>query len=207
MTIAICPGYHPPEMTIDFLKGLERYQGESGSSDIIIYPADRLPPYSSLHLFDFLRQLRDRSAEERHQKLHSLLFISFSAGVVAAIGAAHLWQAAGGTVKAVIAIDGWGVPVGGNFPIHRMSHDAFTHWSSALLGGGEESFYADPAVRHLDLWRTPQQIYGYRVNVLQKRRVLFPEFPDRYQQNRYQRITAAALLNYWLNQYGEGKIP
>ncbi|MGB3188280.1 MAG: hypothetical protein WBB43_02490, partial [Limnoraphis sp.] len=64
-------------------------------------------------------------------------------------------------VKALIALDGWGVPLGGNFPIYRISHDRFTHWSSALLGGGVESFYADPPVEHLDLWSSPQTARGW----------------------------------------------
>lgn len=67
----------------------------------------------------------------------------------------------GGQIKALIALDGWGVPLGGNFPIYRLSHDSFTHWSSALLGGGTESFYADPPVEHLELWRSPQTTKGW----------------------------------------------
>ncbi len=207
MTIVICPGYHPPELTIGFLKGLGRTSvgrssGEVCSPQELIYPADRYPPYSGLHVFAFLQQqLRIRQSEKIHQNINSLVFIGFSAGVVAAIGAAQQWQAAGGTVKAVIAIDGWGVPLWGNFPIHRLSHDAFTHWSSALLGSGGDSFYADPAVRHLDLWRAPQQICGYHVKTLCRTVVSFPQLPD-----RYRRTTAAELLNHWLHQYGEGKI-
>jgi len=44
-----------------------------------------------------------------------------------------------------------GVPLVGNFPIHRLSHDYFTHWSSAVLGSGNDSFYADPPVEHLEM--------------------------------------------------------
>jgi hypothetical protein len=29
------------------------------------------------------------------------------------------------------------------------------------LGGGNESFYADPGVEHLDLWRSPQTASGW----------------------------------------------
>jgi hypothetical protein len=74
-----------------------------------------------------------------------LLLIGFSAGVVGAIAAANLWQGQGRRVAAVIAVDGWGVPQVGDFPLHRVSHDYFTHWSSAVLGAGADSFYADPA--------------------------------------------------------------
>ncbi|WP_421656938.1 hypothetical protein [Leptothermofonsia sp. ETS-13] len=91
------------------------------------------------------------------------MFIGFSAGVAGAIGAAWGWQWWGGKVKALIALDGWGVPLVGNFPIHRVSHDYFTHWSSALLGAGEDSFYAEPGVEHLDLWRSPHTASGWHL--------------------------------------------
>ncbi|MCY7323349.1 MAG: hypothetical protein LH660_16470, partial [Phormidesmis sp. CAN_BIN36] len=113
------------------------------------------PAYSPLHVLEFL------SATEATTPL---VFIAFSAGVVAAIGAARLWQKQGGTVRALIALDGWGVPLAGDFAIHRVSRDRFTSWSSALLGGGDsDSFYADPAVDHLTLWRSPQTVQGYEM--------------------------------------------
>ncbi|WP_088892147.1 hypothetical protein [Leptolyngbya ohadii] len=218
MTIVICPGYHPPQLTTDFLRGLGRVSQKTGLPQAIIYPAHLQPPYSSLHLLSFLRSTLEQSwqqfegekSEAIYHRWRSLVFIGFSAGVVAAIGAAQVWQTVGGSasgstdgsVKALIAIDGWGVPLWGNFPIHRMSHDAFTHWSSALLGGGSSSFYADPAVGHLDLWRSPQQIWGYSVQSSSDNRVV-----SRKQANRVERSNAAALLNHWLCQYDEVNIP
>lgn len=92
-----------------------------------------------------------------------LVFIGFSAGVVGAIAAAWAWQRQGGTIRAFMALDGWGVPLAGSFPIYRFSHDAFTHWSSQPLGIGQQPFYADPGVAHLDLWRSPHQVWGWRV--------------------------------------------
>lgn len=92
-----------------------------------------------------------------------LIVIGFSAGVIGAIAAAWAWQFQGHRLKALIALDGWGVPLGGNFPIHRCSHDYFTHWSSALLGSGTDNFYAEPAVEHLELWGKPAQVTGWRV--------------------------------------------
>lgn len=209
MTIVICPGYHPPQMTIDFLRGLGRVSRKTGLPQAIIYPADRQPPYSSPHVLSFLRpaleqswqQFEGKKSEAVYQQWHSLVFIGFSAGVVAAIGAAQVWQATGGAVKALIAIDGWGVPLWGNFPVHRMSHDAFTHWSSALLGGGNSSFYADPAVGHLDLWRSPQQIWGYHVQTSSNNPAT-----SRIAADRLQRANAAMLLNHWLCQYDEVNI-
>ncbi|MEM7725486.1 MAG: hypothetical protein AAF208_03835 [Cyanobacteria bacterium P01_A01_bin.45] len=114
---------------------------------------------SSYHIVSFLKEKLGNNLDT------PLVFISFSAGVVGAIGASHLWQSQGGNVKALIAIDGWGVPLLGSFPIHRMSHDYFTHWSSLLLGGGKNNFYAQPSVSHLELWRSPDLVKGLWVDL------------------------------------------
>src|SRR5919199_1488845 len=159
--VIICPGIHDPQLTQDFLEGLHR--GETGNlsshwtQKVLIFPAHDYPAYSTIQILEFL---------QRHTGLLEtpLVFISFSAGVAGAIGAAWGWQLLGGIVKAFIAFDGWGVPLYGSFPIHRVSHDYFTHWSSALLGAGEDSFYADPAVEHLDLWRSLNTCKGWRVH-------------------------------------------
>lgn len=70
----------------------------------------------------------------------------------------------GGQIRRLWAIDGWGVPLVGDFPIHRLSHDWFTYESSKLLGAGLDSFYADPTVEHLDIWRSPQTTHGWWVH-------------------------------------------
>jgi hypothetical protein len=147
MSIVICPGIHSPNLTENFIFGLQLPQTQEAT----VFPTEKYPVYSPLHVLDFLLP-----------NCHSpLTFIAFSAGVVGAIGAARLWQAQGGTVTALIALDGWGVPLEGDFPIHRISHDRFTAWSSALLGAGADSFYADPPVAHLELWRSPQTVQGW----------------------------------------------
>ena len=84
------------------------------------------------------------------------------------LGAALWWQTKGGKIKAFFALDGWGMPIVANFPVYRLSHDYFTHWSSALLGSGQNSFYADPEVTHLDLWRYPHKVMGWWVSNLGK---------------------------------------
>jgi hypothetical protein len=146
MKIVVCAGMHGAELTEGFLKGMQ-WDGERSS--VWVRPPE-MPPYSPQHLLAFLG---DRGREP-------LFLIAFSAGVVGAIGAARLWQKQGGSISGLIALDGWGVPIGGEFPIYRVSHDRFTHWSSGWLGAGLDSFYADPAVAHLDLWRSPQTVYG-----------------------------------------------
>jgi hypothetical protein len=167
MNIIICPGIHEPELTENFRVGLLDMISDGAIApnyaNILVYPGEDVLVLSGLHILQFLRERLSNSLES------PIIFISYSAGVVGAIGAAHLWQLLGGRVKAFIAIDGWGVPLHGNFPIHRISHDYFTHWSSSLLGSGQNSFYAEPAVDHLSIWRclttsrsasTPQIVQG-----------------------------------------------
>ncbi|MHC5737370.1 hypothetical protein [Nostoc sp.] len=158
MNIIICPGIHEPELTESFRVGLLDLVSHSAIApnyaNILIYPGKDVLVLSALHILQFLRDCLTGSLKS------PIIFISFSAGVVGAIGAAHLWQLLGGRVKAFIAIDGWGVALQGNFPIHRMSHDYFTHWSSCLLGCGQNNFYAEPAVDHLSIWKSPQAVQG-----------------------------------------------
>lgn len=165
----VCPGIHDPKLTESFLEQLIAQVEQDGehkcqSENILIFPTQNYPAYSSVHILQFLRDNLDRNtAGIGRLASSSLVFISFSAGVAGAIGAAYRWQMQGGRVKAFISLDGWGVPLYGNFPIYRLSHDYFTHWSSALLGAGEESFYAEPPVDHLALWRSPQKALGWRI--------------------------------------------
>ncbi|MGK7924156.1 MAG: hypothetical protein AB4290_02700 [Spirulina sp.] len=163
MTIFICPGIHPPELTDRFIENL----GFTSRDRLLILPPHILP-YSGIEIFNFLNHNCDRTSP--------LLCIAFSAGVVGAIFAALAWQNQGGLMSLFIALDGWGVPLVGDLAIYRLSHDYFTHWSSALLGGGEESFYADPGVDHLELWRSPALVRGWRNTKHYKMRCSAAEF-------------------------------
>jgi hypothetical protein len=185
MSIIICPGIHEPALTENFISGgLETYfQSQENSVNILSVPNDGFSVLSGFHI---LQVLSDRL---RHQLKSPVVFISFSAGVVGAIAAAYSWQMLGGYVKAFIAIDGWGVPLWGNFPIHRMSHDYDTHWSSKILGSGQDNFYADPPVEHLSMWRSPQTIQGRWVD--SSNEVSPPK----------SRLTAAEFLQMLLNRY------
>ena len=189
MRLVICPGIHDPKLTDRFLEGLSEVWGDTEprqntqtSYPVKIFPAHKHPPFSALDIFHFLCS-QELAGE-------SLVFVSFSAGVVGAIGAAWMWQQIGGNVAAFIALDGWGVPLGGTFPIHRISHDSFTHWSSAILGGGGDGFYADPPVEHLDLWRSPQTTKGWQIS----------QTADRIETTKP--ATAATFLVHLLKQYG-----
>ncbi len=156
MQVIVCPGMHEPHLTASFMEGL-KFARNIDSLQILVFPTDRYPAYSGL---DILRWMHEQLNQPSLNP--PIAIIAFSAGVVGAIAAAHGWQAIGGTIQGFIALDGWGVPLWGNFPIHRLSHDHFTHWSSALLGAGESSFYAEPAVEHLELWRSPHLVQGWQ---------------------------------------------
>jgi len=182
MMLVICPGVHEPALTYSFLAGLQASCAGKGfqnstaaatvgqSTHLRIFPAQELPPYSPFHVLQFLQQ---------HCALDvPLILIGFSAGGVGAMGAAWGWQQQGGIIKALIAVDGWGVPVLGDFPVHRLSHDRFTQWSSGWLGAGETSFYAEPAVEHLNLWGSPQTTWGWCVVEHQRRRTTAAEFTN-----------------------------
>lgn len=215
MNIIICPGIHQPELTDRFIQGVFGQFSEDLSSincrhNIIIFPTQKYPAYSAFHILQFLRDttgetvqtIEKDSASETFFSLRvssvPLVFISFSAGVVGAIGAAWAWQHLGGCVKAFIAIDGWGVPLYGDFPIHRISHDYFTHWSSGLLGSGEDSFYADPAVEHLDMWHKPQIIRGWWVH--SEREISQPQYVTPGETARSP-STATQFLTMLLERY------
>jgi hypothetical protein len=190
MSIIICPGIHEQSLTSCFVESWQSLLSDSSkpknSENILIFPAQGFSALSGFHIVQFLWQHWGNRLES------SLVFISFSAGVVGAIAAAWTWQLLGGNVKAFIAFDGWGMPLGGNFPIHRVSHDYFTHWSSAWhLSGQEDSFYAQPAVDHLQLWRSPQTTQGYWI------------FSSGGAAPAQAPITAAEFLLMLLERYGE----
>lgn len=175
-TVVICPGIHSTTLTESFLVELQSVFPDNNSVRWLVFPSNSHPPYSPLHVLDFLQQQLKTpllshpsllqgclSHRLRTMAQEPLIMISFSAGVVGAIGAAQIWQSFGGVIQCFIALDGWGVPLWGNFPIHRISHDYFTHWSSAFLGAGQDSFYANPPVDHLELWRSPHTVTGWRI--------------------------------------------
>lgn len=211
MQIVICPGIHPPHLTDQFVAA---FPGQL--THALVAPVAPSSAYAGWEilpvLLNRLRQGRESQnglcqdggcsaelsqaglsqAEPSQVGLSSLirqtpiLLIGFSAGVVGAAILASFWQKFGGRVVALIALDGWGVPLGRSFPVHRVSHDPFTHWSSALLGAGQANFYASPAVGHLDLWRSPQVVQGWgQVNY----------------QGPYRLGTAALFISQWLAAY------
>ncbi len=169
-SIAICPGFNPPELTQSFLADLDLPEARVVPTTIC--------PLDGLSLFTWIIKQWGVPCPQ-----HGLILIGYSAGVIGAIAAARKFQAAGGWIERLIAVDGWGVPLMGPFPIHRVSHDWFTHWSSRYLGAGQAGFYADPPVSHEQLWRSPYRVTGY----------IYPSDP---QQQTPQWTTAGAFLHY-----------
>ena len=207
MQVVICPGIHPPALTAQFVQVIPL-------PTAWIYPAPEAPAYSGGHILAFLLRRFYGDAADCYgqfdiQRLDiqrmvqtPLLLIGFSAGVVGAITAADLWQALGGRVVALIAVDGWGMPLRAMFPVHRFSHDPFTHWSSALLDemrlnpteleAESIHFYADPPVGHLNLWRAPQVTQGWAVST---------QGSTQGRQQQYLRSNAADLLRQIMAHY------
>ncbi len=185
MSIFICPGFHIPQLTQSFLQELSL----SNSDSILSVNTRTLKPksYTVVSAVHILQDLIKAYGQPRQAT--PVLFISFSAGVLGALGAAWGWQLLGGKVKAVIAIDGWGVPLMGNFPIHRLSHDYFTHQTSVVVNPSEDSFYADPGVEHLQMWRSPSTVTGWATSAI--------NFPARSHLN------AAEFILMLLKRYQE----
>ncbi len=152
--IVICPGVHSPQLTKDFVESIKNFIGQQEYS---ILPTHHHLPYSTAAILQWLKQNYPIPREAP-----KLSFIAFSAGVVGGIGAANVWQLWGGQVNCFIAFDGWGMPLMGNFPLYRVSHDRFTHLSSSMLGGSKKGFYVDPEVEHLELWRSPHSCLGWQ---------------------------------------------
>jgi hypothetical protein len=151
----ICPGIHSPQITASFLKGI---QDVVEPTNHLILPTEQYTPYSAIAVEQWLKQQYPFPSEAP-----ALSLIAFSAGVVGGIGAAIAWQLQGGKIDHFIAFDGWGMPLVGNFHIYRVSHDFFTHQTSTILGAGESSFYLEPGVEHLELWRSPDTAWGWQV--------------------------------------------
>jgi len=182
--IVLCPGFHPAALTHRFVAQFQPIM--SANDSLLVFPVERYQAYSGVDVLRFLHERLSRQTPDLWLKI-PITFVGFSAGVVGAMGAAIAFELMGGRVHALFALDGWGVPVAGHFPVHRLSHDYVTHWSSALLGAGLDSFYAEPAVDHLELWRSPAAVQGRWVST-----------------NATQvscSITALEFLTYWLQRY------
>ena len=149
MQLLISPGFYSPELTAAFLQSL---CSVVTPERLWVLPACLFAEGFSKASSNYQQIL------QYDQPLH---IIAFSAGVVAAYPIALTWQAMGG-ISHMIAMDGWGMPLLGNFRVHRLSHDRWTHDTTYFPSASESAgaFYADPAVDHLTLWQSPNAAQG-----------------------------------------------
>ncbi|MEM0980725.1 MAG: hypothetical protein AAGH78_10665 [Cyanobacteria bacterium P01_H01_bin.58] len=153
MTVIICPGMHPKTWTDSFLAQLDAVY-PAQASDRVVFNHSSGMQWSAYALRAYLTA---------YAITPPIILIAFSAGCIAASGMAQYWEQRGYPIAGLIAVDGWGAPTVGKFRAYRLSHDAFTHDSSAWLGRGEVSFYADPSVAHAQLWRYPAAVWGQQM--------------------------------------------
>ncbi|ESA37196.1 tr [Leptolyngbya sp. Heron Island J] len=148
MQLLIFSGYHSPDLTHAFLQSLLRVTTPERLWVLPIWAAPVALPWL----------LSSRQAPRRDCLLQ---VIAFSAGVVAAYPLLLAWQRLGGNCR-LIAVDGWGMPLPGNLTIYRISHDRWTHRTTYFPTAAESQgyFYAQPAVDHLQLWRSPDVATG-----------------------------------------------
>ncbi|MBU6228744.1 MAG: hypothetical protein KGQ93_03515 [Cyanobacteria bacterium REEB459] len=129
-----------------------------------------------------------------------LMIWAFSAGCMGAAALANYWQCHGGEVLALFMVDGWGVPWSQVAPLHRLSHDAFTHTTSNYLGEGVINFVANPAVDHRHLWQSPQLVTGQQI--LTRQSYLFQRWlPGLQGLPPSSDATAANFLCTWSNYH------
>ena len=176
--VLICGGIHSPTWTDSFLCCLSNCRDRDWN--YLVFPSHYYPPYDGRKVYQFV--VEDYGKPDQSK---ALLVIAFSAGVVGALIASHLWQRHGGKIKVFLAIDPWGIPLVGDFAIHTLSHDWFTHITMINFNRCYDSFYADPSVTHEQIWRAPNLVEGW----WQKTRSL------------KQRINAASFINLWIEEY------
>lgn len=174
--LAICGGFHDPQDTDGVLHLCTEDPDLSAIPTAVLgggVPWAPLSAHALRQSLDSTDILASRSRVAPHSEASpspapqgnpagypDLIIWAFSAGGVGSVAMAHHWQHYRGAVRAMFLVDGWGIPWGGNIPCHRLSHDGFTHRSSRLLGAGRADFFAQPAVPHRQLWRSPHRVMG-----------------------------------------------
>lgn len=181
--LLVCGGMHPPSYSGQILSAIAQDEALSQLSRGVCSPSsglDVLSPFA-------LRRSLEPTFEAASQRCPSpgLIIWAFSAGCVGAAALATYWQRYRGPVLAIFLVDGWGVPRPPGVPVHRLSHDRLTHDTSRWLGAGDEDFWADPPVPHLQLWQQPHRTEGWAVAP----------------QQAGERLTAAAFLGQRSRDY------
>jgi len=156
LNLLICAGIHPFTWTNDFLINFTNSGANFPIENLSVYPTDLYPAYDGRRIYQFIQESYSQSNIS-----YPLIIIAFSAGVVGALIASRLWQRQGGKISALVAVDGWGVPLIADFPIYTLSHDYFTDLTLIRFNSQVESFYAYPSVSHEYIWRSPLQTRGW----------------------------------------------
>lgn len=175
MNVLVCPGIHASEWTQAFLAQVgaaiasphrpKNHPDRPNTTPPLhwwVLPPE-VPPYAPQPVADFFESCWTgvSALGPAFDPQAPLVWLGFSAGVVGAIATARAWQRRGRPTAALIAFDGWGVPLTGDFSLYRFSHDRFTAQTSEWPQASAGVFYAEPAVPHLDLWRSPSTAGGF----------------------------------------------
>lgn len=190
--LLICGGLHPVQDT-EAMLAIAHQDPVLSQHPILHLGASEPLSCLSAHA---LRQAFDRAWSSRHPRATTeapaIILWAFSAGCVGATALAQHWHRYRRPVLAIFLVDGWGVPWGGDSPLHRLSHDDFTQATSGYLGAGHASFVARPAVPHLHLWRNPEAVMGQQIMTHQPDEAT-PDLPDH--------LSAADFLCGWSRHY------
>ena len=158
LIIKVFSGFHDPSLTVQFIQQIQDGLNKNLLEDTLISFESNSMVMNSWSFN------REESLDGEGNEKTSTLLIGFSAGVINAAIAANIMVNQQSNPVALIAIDGWGVPLFSKaFPVFRFSHDLFTHSSSTILGG-QGIFVADPPSSHLELWKSPSQVKGWFIS-------------------------------------------
>ncbi|MGB5973168.1 MAG: hypothetical protein WBG38_07605 [Nodosilinea sp.] len=195
VVLLVCGGMHPLSYTGQVLAAIARDEDLSRRSTAICAPHSSLGVISPFALRQTLEAHLGITVDGVTLNAAPPLIIwAFSAGCVGAAALATYWQRHRGPVLALCMVDGWGVPRDPEVPVHRLSHDGFTHHTSGWLGTGDLDFYAEPGVPHLTLWQQPQAVAGWSVEAGHRKRLTAADFLS--QRSR------AAIDRYRTNGHG-----
>jgi hypothetical protein len=198
VALVVCGGLHPPGWTAQILATIAADERLSQLPVVTFCPSSPLAVLSA-------RSLRQQLDARLVTPNPALIIWAFSAGCVGAAALANHWHRYRNPVLALFLVDGWGVPWSGIAPLHRLSHDRFTHTTSRWLGQGTADFVATPAVPHPRLWQSPQTVLGEPGNFS-----LGGEFPRGEEPDtvafpgpgeRWEGLSAADFLCGWSRYY------
>lgn len=154
--LVICGGFHPPHLSDNLTHALTT-DPHIASWPTVVLP--RVEQGAALSAHALRRRLQALVTDS-----YPIVILAFSAGGVGGVGLAHHWHRYGGGVRALVLVDGWGIPAAGPFPIYRLCHDYGAYRAETRLGPVTGGFWAAPGVAHRALWQYPAAARGWRVD-------------------------------------------